>query len=81
MKKRIEEKAKKLKTMFVTTSIFNREQIDRDEYRGCKYFILFHNTYKVVGGFKTQIELEWRLDDILENGVHGDGCIFFYEHN
>ena len=77
MKKRIEEKAKRLKTMFVTTSIFNSEQINNDEYRGCKYFILFHNTYKIVDGFKTQIELECRLDDILENGVYGDGHIFF----
>lgn len=77
MKKRIEEKAKRLKTMFVTTSIFNNEQIDFDKYKGCKYFILFHNTYKVVDGFKTQRELEWRLDEILKEGVHNDGHIFF----
>lgn len=77
MKKSVEEKAKKLKTMFVTTSIINREQIDDDQYRGCKYFILFHNTYKIVCGLRTQRELEEKLDEILEEGVKQGAYIFF----
>lgn len=76
MKKSIEEKAKKLKTMFVTTNIFNSEQND-DKYKGCNYFILFHNTYKIVDGFKTQRELEERLNEILEEGVKQNAYIFF----
>lgn len=76
MKKSIKVKAKQLKTMFVTTSVFNQEQ-NSDEYRGCKYFILFHNTYKVVGGFRTQRELEEKLDEILKEGVQQNAYIFF----
>lgn len=75
MKKSIEEKAKQLKSMFVTTNIFNSKQID--DYKGCKYFILFHNTYKIVAGFKTQKELEERLDEIIKEGVQQEAHIFF----
>lgn len=69
MKKSIEEKAKKLKSIFVTTNIFNEEQINNDSYKGCKYFILFYSTYKILDGFKTQKELEEKIDEILKEGV------------
>ena len=76
MKRSIQEKANRLKSMFVTTDIFSQEQND-DKYNGCKYFILFHNTYKIVDGFRTQKELEEKIDEILEEGVHQQQHIFF----
>ena len=62
--------------MFVTTHIFTDEQ-NNDEYRDCKYFILFYNTYKVVEGFRTQRELEEKLDEIIEEGVRVQQYTFF----
>lgn len=76
MKKAIQEKADRLKSMFVTTNIFNQEQ-SNDKYKGCKYFILFHNTYKIVDGFRTQKELEEKIDEILEEGVQEQQHILF----
>lgn len=63
--KRIEEKANKLQTMFVTDNIYNDEQL---ENKKAKYFILFHNTYKIVACCETQRELEEEIDRILEAG-------------
>lgn len=76
IKRTITKKADKLKTMFVTMNIINQEQND-DKYKGCKYFLLFHNTYKIVGGFQTQRELEEKIDEILTEGVSQQGYIFF----
>ena len=63
--------------MFVTENIFTDEQ-NNDEYRNCKYFILFCNTYKVVGGFRTQRELEEKLDEIIKEGVRVQQYTFFW---
>lgn len=73
MKKSIKTKAEKLNTMFITENPINFS----DKYIGCKYFIVFNNTHKIVGGFKTQKELEKRIDEILVDGAH-DGSSIFY---
>lgn len=66
MRKKIEKKASKLKTMFVTTHIFTAAQLE-ENYSGCKYFILYHNTYKVVDAFRNLSDLNEGLDDLLNN--------------
>lgn len=73
MKKSVEVKANQLKSMYVTESPVNFD----DRHFGMKYFICFHNTHKIVDAFKTQKELEERIDDILENGVTENACAFF----
>ena len=66
-------KAEQLKTMRVTENPTNYEE----KYYGYKYFIEFHNTNKIVGAFKTQRELEARLDEIIRDGVNDNGGIFY----
>ena len=73
MKKSVSAKIAQLKTMYVTETPFNV----REEDRGNKYFIVFHNTNKIVASFKTQIELEEKMDDILENGQSDGDRVFF----
>ena len=66
-------KAEQLKTMRVTENPANYEE----KYYGYKYFIEFLNTHKIVGAFKTQRELEARLDEIIRDGVSDNGGIFY----
>jgi hypothetical protein len=75
MFKRIEKKASQLPSaMFITDNIYNDRQLT--EYRGCKYFILFHNTYNVIAGATTQKALEYHIDEILKNGYNSAGRIY-----
>ena len=73
MIKRIADKADKLRSMYVTESLFNVP----DEYANNKYFIKFHSTHKFVAGAKTQRELEEKIDEILKYGVSDGSHIFF----
>ena len=66
-------KAEQLKTMRVTESPINLT----DKYYNYKYFIEFNNTHKIVEAFKTQRELEARLDEIIRDGVNDNGGIFY----
>ena len=66
-------KAEQLQTMRVTENPVNYEE----KYYGYKYFIEFNNTHKIVGAFKTQRELEERLDEIIRDGVNDNGGIFY----
>ena len=66
-------KAEQLQTMRVTENPINLT----DKYYNYKYFIEFNNTHKIVGAFKTQRELEARLDEIIRDGVSDNGGIFY----
>lgn len=72
MKKSILEKSKQLFSMYITEEPFN---LSSEDY-GYKYFIVFHNTHKIVGRFKTQWELEERIDEIIESGQQDGGGTF-----
>jgi hypothetical protein len=65
LNKRIEEKLKCLGGMFVTDNVYNNEQL---EDRKAKYWLLWHHTYKVVAGCRTQKDLEEIIDDIRLGG-------------
>lgn len=62
MKKSIIEKANKL-DLRVSDNPVNYN----DENIGYKYFVEYYNTYKLIGRFKTQRELEEFLDDEIKN--------------
>ena len=73
MKYSIKVKSANLGTMRVTENPINYE----DKYHGYKYFIEFLSTHKIIGAFKTQRDLETRLDEIIRDGV-SDGSGIFY---
>ena len=73
MKKIIIEKINKLGSMHVTTNPVNLQEGDNIY----KYFIEFDNTYKRIGSYRNQLELEQAIDEILENGVQQNSGIFF----
>ena len=73
MKKVITEKAKELKTMYITENPVDLT----DDDMGYKYFICFDNTHKIVARCKTQNELEIAIDQIIVNGTSDNGCTFY----
>ena len=73
MKYSIKLKIANLGTMRVTENPTNYEE----KYHGYKYFIEFLSTHKIIGAFKTQRELEARLDEIIRDGVNDNGGIFY----
>lgn len=73
MKKSIIKKANKLGSMHITENPVNLT----DREYGYKYFIEFDNTYKIVGRYKTQSELEEGIDEILENGISQESGTWF----
>ena len=73
MKKSLIAKIAQLETMYVTETPFK----SREKDRGNKYFIVFYDTNKVVASFKTQKDLEEKIDDIFANGQSDGDRLFF----
>lgn len=65
--------ASKLKTMYLTENPVNCD----DNRYGCKYFICFHNTHKIVKGFSNILDTIEFLNDVIKNGVTVGSAIFF----
>lgn len=73
MRKKMEELAKKLGTMYLTENPVNLN----DEDHGYKYFICFHNTHTVVVRTKSILGMIEELENIIENGAKSGSGIFY----
>lgn len=65
MRKKMEELAEQLGTMYLTENPVN---LSDDDF-GYKYFVCFQNTHKVVRRTKNIPDMIEELQDIIENGV------------
>lgn len=72
-RKKMENLAKELKTMYLTENPINFS----DEDYGYKYFICFHNTHTVVYRTTNIPDMIEILNDIIKNGVEIDGYTFY----
>lgn len=73
MRKKMEELAKQLKTMYLTENPVNLS----DDDHGYKYFICFHNTNKIARKTKNISDMVEELKDIIANGVNDGNGIFY----
>ena len=73
-RKKMNELAKQLRTMYLTESPVN---FDDTNSIGYKYFLCFHNTHKIVAKTRNISDMIKKIEDVIENGAT-DGNFTFY---
>lgn len=56
---------------------FTENPVNIDDWWGCKYFLRFTNTNKVICACKSQVDMIEALQEIIEVGGVWDGSYFF----